>query len=125
MKFEIKHRYTGDVLFALECGSLKLCAEAAVKSNANLDGANLRGAKSIWQSHDIIAEILRREAGDDIEKRKLVGLILVSRDWCWKDFLQHADPLKPWAINVLREFGKDDETMPAKLRQEVQTCPTP
>lgn len=31
MLFEIKHRYTGEVLFKLECGSLKLCVEAAMK----------------------------------------------------------------------------------------------
>ncbi len=44
MKYEIKHRYMGDVLFALECGSLKLCVEAAVSAQANLGGADLRDA---------------------------------------------------------------------------------
>ena len=44
MKFEIKHRLTGVVLFALECGSLKLCVEAAVKEKAYLRGADLGGA---------------------------------------------------------------------------------
>ena len=44
MKFEIKHRFTGSVLFSLETESFKLCAEAAVKSEANLSGANLSGA---------------------------------------------------------------------------------
>lgn len=44
MKFEIKHRFSGSVLFSLECGSLKLCVEAAVKGGADLRGANLRGA---------------------------------------------------------------------------------
>ena len=44
MKYEIKHRYTGAVLFSLNCGSFKLCVEAAVKSHTNLWGANLRGA---------------------------------------------------------------------------------
>jgi uncharacterized protein YjbI with pentapeptide repeats len=44
MKFEIKHRFTGSVLFSLETDSLKLCVEAAVKSGANLTGANLSGA---------------------------------------------------------------------------------
>ncbi len=52
--FEIKHRFTGSVLFSLETDSLKLCVEAAVKGDAdlgdadlgdaNLRGANLRGA---------------------------------------------------------------------------------
>ena len=44
MKIEIKHRLTGTVLFSLETDSLKLCVEAAVKSNADLVGANLENA---------------------------------------------------------------------------------
>ena len=44
MKFEIKNRWTGSVIFSLETESLKLCVEAAVKSGANLRGANLDGA---------------------------------------------------------------------------------
>jgi len=44
MKFEIKSSWSGDVLFSLECGSLKLCIEAAVKSRANLSRADLSGA---------------------------------------------------------------------------------
>lgn len=42
--FEIKHRYTGSVLFSLECGSMKLCIETAVKGSANLRSADLRSA---------------------------------------------------------------------------------
>jgi hypothetical protein len=41
---EIKHRFSGSVLFSLETESLKLCVEAAVKGGANLGGANLDGA---------------------------------------------------------------------------------
>jgi uncharacterized protein YjbI with pentapeptide repeats len=44
MKFEIKHRWTGAVLFTLETESLKLCVEAAIKSKANLTGADLARA---------------------------------------------------------------------------------
>lgn len=32
-------------------------------SGANLRGANLSGANLNWNSHDLIAELLRREAG--------------------------------------------------------------
>ena len=39
MRYEIKHRFSGAVLFSLECESLKVCVEAAVKSRANLAGA--------------------------------------------------------------------------------------
>ena len=41
---EIKHHFSGRVLFALECDSIKLCVEAAVKARANLAGAYLAGA---------------------------------------------------------------------------------
>jgi len=44
MKFEIKHRFTGAILFTVETGSLKLAVELAVKSGANLRGANLSDA---------------------------------------------------------------------------------
>ena len=44
MKFEIKSRFSGAVLFSLETESLKLTLEAAVKSGAYLRGADLRGA---------------------------------------------------------------------------------
>ena len=133
MLIEIKHRTTGSVLFSRECGSLKLAVEAAVKiraylrgadlrgvnlRGADLDGADLEGAKNIWQSHDLIAEVLRRAAGEDIEKRKLAGLILISRDWCWSKFVAVAldDPLKAWAFDVLCKFGEGDESsMPKEI----------
>jgi len=41
---EIKHRYTGAVLFSLECDPLKIAVETAVKAGADLTCANLRGA---------------------------------------------------------------------------------
>ena len=44
MKIEIKSWYTGGVLFSLETETLKLALEAAVKSRANLTGADLTGA---------------------------------------------------------------------------------
>ena len=44
MKFEIKHRVNGSVLFSLETESIKLCVQAAVNGGADLRGADLRGA---------------------------------------------------------------------------------
>ena len=41
MKFEIKCRFDGSVIFALETDSMRLCVEAAVKSRANLSRADL------------------------------------------------------------------------------------
>ena len=44
MKFEIKHRWNGSVLFSFECGSMREAVVEAVKQEANLRDANLRGA---------------------------------------------------------------------------------
>ena len=41
---EVKSHSNGKILFSLECGSLKLCLEAAVERDANLRGADLGGA---------------------------------------------------------------------------------
>jgi uncharacterized protein YjbI with pentapeptide repeats len=44
MLFEIKHLFTGNVIFSLETKSMKLCVEMAVRSRANLSRADLSGA---------------------------------------------------------------------------------
>jgi hypothetical protein len=44
MLFEIKNRFSGEVIFKLETESIKLCVIAAIKSRANLSRANLSGA---------------------------------------------------------------------------------
>jgi len=44
MRFEIKQRFSGAILFELETESLKLCVQAAVEKKAYLRGADLRGA---------------------------------------------------------------------------------
>jgi pentapeptide repeat protein len=44
MKFEIKSRFAGKILFKGDFGSLKLCVEAAVKARADLADADLAGA---------------------------------------------------------------------------------
>ncbi len=44
MLYEIKNRWNGSVMFSLECGSMKLCVEAAVAAKVSLSYANLGGA---------------------------------------------------------------------------------
>jgi uncharacterized protein YjbI with pentapeptide repeats len=71
-------------------------------SNADLSNANLSDAKTNWNSHALIGELLRRAAGSHTEKRKVAGFILISRDLCWKNFAElSADPLFDWAIDTL------------------------
>ena len=44
MKIEIKNRWTGEVIYACEAGSMKLAVKAAIEAKANLRWADLRGA---------------------------------------------------------------------------------
>ena len=48
MKIEIKHRWTGDILFSVEADSWRFAVEAAVKAKADLSEANLSKADLSW-----------------------------------------------------------------------------
>ncbi len=95
---------------------------AAVKSGAdlrdanlcgaNLCGADLRGADLEWRSHDIVAELLRRNAST-AQEFAVAGLVIMRRDWCWKEFLACDITGKLWAIAVLR--GLKCPHIPAEL----------
>jgi len=80
MKFKIKHRFSGEVLFSMETESIKLCVEAAVKSRANLSwadlsGADLSGANLSWA---------------DLSGADLIGANLSWADLSWAN-LSRAD----------------------------------
>jgi hypothetical protein len=87
-------------------------------SGADLSGADLSGAKVNWQSHAIISEILRQAAGDDVQKRMVAGLILISTDWCWDKFLSIESDLRDWSITTLQEYVQDGDNAPEILRTE-------
>ena len=98
----------------------------AYLSDANLGGAylsdaDLRGAKLAYQSHDLLAEILKRAAGDNVAKLKVAGLILVSRNKCWSDFLGMAErePLADWALDELARWVQPDDGAPEVLKQRL------
>jgi hypothetical protein len=87
-------------------------------SGVKLNGANLSRVKLNWQSHDLIAEVLRQAAGNDWQKRGIAGLVLVSRDWCWSKMtaLDIPDDLRRWVYASLKPFGV--ESAP-KVAQEA------
>jgi uncharacterized protein YjbI with pentapeptide repeats len=93
-------------------------------SDANLSGAKLSGAMLNWNSHDLIGEILRRAAGTDVRRRMVAGLVLASRDWCWKRFLAiEIEPgLRAWALGELRAWVKPDDDAPGVLRVPIEAC---
>ena len=87
-------------------------------TEANLIGAHLAGIVVAWQSHALLADILRRAAGDNVPRRMLAGLIAISTDWCWGEFLNlDIDPaLREWAIAELRQWVRDSDAAPDALR---------
>ena len=92
---------------------------------ADLQGTDLRDAdltniKINWMSHDLITEILRQNAKNDIIKRQIAGLILVSKDWCWEDFLKIDIPEKEWALEILRQYETDKNKIPVYLDFQVK-----
>ncbi len=91
----------------------------AYLSGANLSGADLRGAFINWQSHDLIAELLRQWAKDNVQRRMIAGLILISRDWCWKDLLKLKHPLKAAAIKHLRTYIKPGDGCPLAKKKKA------
>ena len=68
--FKIKHRFTGKIIFKLQCKSFQLCVEAAVKSRVDLQGADLRDA-------DLLGAYLR---GADLQGANLRGADLRDAD---------------------------------------------
>ena len=81
-------------------------------SGVNLSRADLSGARVAWRSHDMIAEILRRAAGDDIAKLKVAGFILIMQDKCWREFIAIRDPLTGWARSVLEGWIQEGDDLP-------------
>lgn len=79
--FQIKHKFSGSALFELECGSLKIAVETAVKSGAYLRGADLGSAD--LGSADLRGADLR---GAYLRGRKVngdIGLIEAGTPNCW------------------------------------------
>ena len=50
MKFEIKNRWSGELIFSIETDNWRLAIEAAIKAEANLSEANLSKANLSWSN---------------------------------------------------------------------------
>ena len=137
----------GIVLYRSKCNNLRDSVIEAVKARADLSGADLSGADLFganlsganlyeanlyeadlseanlsritvsWTSHDLVAEILKRAAQQDVPRRMLAGLVLVSRDWCWQNFVEAdiASDLRQWALTELRKWVKAEDCAPEFL----------
>jgi hypothetical protein len=109
--------YSADLRYAdLESADLR----NANLYSANLRNANLTGVIVNWTSHDLIAEILRQHAGDVVSRRMVAGLVSISYDWCWDQFIAlrsiNEDDYR-WAFDVLASYVKLDDDTPEILRR--------
>jgi hypothetical protein len=77
-----------------------------------------------WTSHDLVSFLLMLDAGKDIEKRKVAGLILVSRDWCWDDFIPMNDPLSGWVLETLAKWVVKGDSAPTPLKAAANKLKT-
>jgi hypothetical protein len=69
----------------------------------------------------MIAELLCRAAGEDLERRMVAGLVAISEDWCWDRFLllrQH--PQFGWAIDTLAAHVVEGDGAPEVLRKRAK-----
>jgi len=93
VKVEIKSQFGGNVLFSLETESLKIAMEAAVKSGANLRGANLSEAdlsEANLRGANLHEADLRGAHLSEANLEKVVGLIKIMGvcpgNFYWKRF---------------------------------------
>lgn len=92
MYIEIKNRWDEKVILCGEYESIKDCLEKNRGANlvgANLWGANLKGAKNYSNSHDIWAEIIRRQPLDTFTDKEwaIIGQVYVHR-LCWDSIIK-------------------------------------
>ena len=71
-----------------------------ILDGARLNGADLNSVTDIKDQREVIAEILRQAAGEDVKKLSIAGLILVT-DKCWNEWETLKHPARKWAIKAL------------------------
>jgi len=100
MKFEIRNRWSGEIVFSVEADSWRVAIEAAYKAKADLCGANLCEA-------DLRGANLR---GADLRGADLCGADLRGADLCGADLcgadlrgadLREAKNLERFPISIL------------------------
>ena len=90
-------------------------------SGACLSGADLSGAYLSWNSHALLAEILKRAAGDDIVRLSFAGLVAIATDHCWNWFLAMTDnPALEWALTEFAKWVTDGDSAPKCVIDRVK-----
>ena len=133
-KFEIKNRFTGDVIYqSLKTTYIDVVEEAVAEGanlrdadlrganlrgadlggaylrGANLEGADLGGAKNYVDSHDIFKEIIRRQPVKTFTNPEwsIIGQILVHT-LCWDSIKKRYGKKIMPLFKKLSELGFDE-----------------
>jgi uncharacterized protein YjbI with pentapeptide repeats len=123
MKYEIKHRVTGAVLFSTEAESLRAAVEAAVKAGANLEDANLEGADlenaNLARANLARANLARANlARADLENASLAGADLARADLAHA-YLAGAD----LEGGKLPDLGVDARALRLRVAEHIEAHP--
>ncbi len=75
-----------------------------------------------WQSHQLLSEILFQAAGSNTQRRMIAGLIKISTDWCWGQFLSiETDPtLRDWALDELATWVTAESEPPQIIKDRIK-----
>lgn len=103
MKIEIKHRYSGEVLFSheQENNSLKITLQLAVSKKINLSGSNLRGSNLSYAN---LGGSVGKSESLQIGKYRLV----INEDICWGGCTKKT--LQEWLDYSGDELHLDDKS---------------
>lgn len=90
--------------------------------NANLSIANLSNVKLNWNSHDLLGEILARQA-ETLECVKLAALVAFGWRFgmCWDSFLELPTDEVEWGLSVLAEAASEDDPNVPKVIKDRMT----
>ena len=117
MKVKIKNRFTGSIIISGEYESVKDCLRknkgadlgGAYLRGADLGGADLGGAKYYSESHDIFAEIIRRQKVSLFVQAEwcVIGQIVIHR-MCWDTIKNRFSKEIPGIFQKLADAGFDE-----------------
>lgn len=106
-QIEIKSRLNNEIILCGKYESIKECLEKNIDANlrgAYLEGANLRGAKNYYNSHDFFIEIIRRQDRKEFTKEQwsMIGELVVY-SFCWDEIKKRYDKK---ALPILKKLDK-------------------
>ena len=112
MKIEIKSRYNGSVLLSGDYESVKDCLTKnryADLSGAYLSGANLSGAVGYVNSHEVFAEVVRKQEVKLFVSAEWVAIAQISIHLiCWDTIKKGFPKVAGTVFKKLADAGYDE-----------------